>query len=151
MPHPSVPVVEFAIVKAGTADCNITGSRVLFTYSQRPTRPHIPELGSEPGVLIDAIRPRFFPVGATDNSIVVVGDTFSHRIHTDAIGQAPFRDGFGGSASDEKPFAYVLYLSGSIVYTGADHVTRTTYFHRMYDFEAERFVRTGDPDDEMTH
>ena len=132
------PVAEFAIVNAGTSGCTITGSAVDLGYYRPLYKPHLPALPRN-----DIIRPQPFGIGATDNSITVQSD----RVSADHHGQAIFREAF----PSDPPYSHTLYLSGWITYAEAGENVRTTYFRRRYNHQAERFVLTGDPDDEKTY
>jgi hypothetical protein len=138
----SVPVAKFAIVNAGVGSCDITGAAVYLAYVRPAEKPYLPEMPPN-----DIISPRHLEVGATDNSITVVG------VQSD---EARFQEGyrtttFGPGIDNAVEPDHWLYLSGWIVYADTAGNTRTTYFRRMYCHRTERFIQTCDPDDEATY
>jgi hypothetical protein len=135
-------VAEFAIVNAGTANCRISGSAVRLAFSRPVDKLHLPDLPPD-GI----IRPQRFDVGQTNNSVTVTaivsaGDEYEAGFVGDSAE-------IGGN--DAAVVGRVLYLNGWVAYCEKGDSTRTTYFRRMYNPRINRFVMTGDPDDEKTY
>jgi hypothetical protein len=143
----NVPVVEFALVNAGTAGCDITGSRVLLAYSRIEFRPRIPDIERYRGVNKCAIHTGHFAVGATNNSVTVE----AHPENSEHYKNAHFIQGFGATTRASEEPDWPLYFSGWVAYREASGNTRTTYFSRVYDRHSDRFERTGDPDENATY
>jgi hypothetical protein len=135
-------VAQFAIVNAGTSDCRIMGSAVYLAYSRPIDKPLLPNLHRN-GVVI----PQRFAVGATNNCIEVTA-----IISDDEEFEAGFvGDAYNTGGNDAAVSGHVLYINAWIAYCELSRSKRTTYFRRMYNPRVNRFVPTGDPEDEKTY
>ena len=142
--------VQFAVVNAGTGRCVVAGSAVYLQYLFEADKPYLPELARN-----DAIDPRPYEVGATDNSVIVETDrhgwlnhdAVSFAVHASAVFERENPGLFLGATPQGK----TLYLSGWVVYRETSGNSRTTYFRRRYQHTRERFATSDDPDDEKTY
>lgn len=142
--------VEFAIVNAGTGVGTVTGSAVYLQCINFSDRLHLPKLSRN-----DIIAQRIYEVGATDNGASVESDIGEREDFAKATVEAVAFNfetkqnpaGYYGRAFPGK----TLCFHGWVAYADESANVRTTYFRRVFSFSLDRFIKTGDPDDENTY